>query len=64
MEKAQRLEKPSNIGWRITVEPDSSAAVTVVLPITENCDDQGAVCTVDGRMLSNELALTVSGPGQ
>ena len=64
VEKAQRLEKPSNIGWRITVEPDSNAAVTVVLPITENCDDQGALCTEDGRMLSNRLELSVGGPSQ
>ena len=64
VEKAQRLEKPSNILWRITVEPDSNAAVTVVLPITENCGDQGAVCTEDGRMLSNRLELSVGGPSQ
>ena len=64
VEKAQRLEKQSNIGWRITVEPDSNAAVTVVLPITENCGDQGAVCTEDGRMLSNRLELSVGGPSQ
>ena len=64
VENAQRLEKPSNIGWRITVEPDSSATVAVVLPITENCDDQGAICTGNGRMLSNRLELTVSGPSQ
>ena len=64
VEKAQRLEKPSNVGWRITVEPDSNAAVTVVLPITENCGDQGAVCTEDGRMLSNRLELSVGGPSQ
>ena len=64
VEKAQRLEKQSDIGWRITVEPDSNATVTVVLPITENCDDQGAVCTEDGRMLSNRLELSVGGPSQ
>ena len=64
VEKAQRLEKPSNIGWRITVEPDSNDAVTVVLPITENCGDPGAVCTEDGRMLSNRLELSVGGPSQ
>ena len=64
VKKAQRLDKPSNIQWRITVEPDSGTTVTVVLPITENCDDQGAICTEDGRMLSNRLELSVGGPGQ
>ena len=62
--KAQRMDKPSNIHWRITVEPDSSADMTVVLPATEDCDDQGAICTEDCRRLSNRLELTVSGPGQ
>ena len=64
VKKAQRMDKPSNIHWRITVEPDSSADVTVVLPVTTGCDDQGAVCTEDGRMLSNRLEFTVPGPPQ
>ena len=62
VKKAQRLEQGSNIGWRITVSPNSSGAVTIILPITEDCDAQGAICTEDGRMLSTELVLTVSGP--
>ena len=53
VKKAQRMDKPSNIHWRITVEPDSSADVRVVLPGTE-----------DGRRLSNRLELTGCGPGQ
>ena len=64
VEKAQRLEKPSNIHWRITVEPDSNGEVIVVLPVTTDCGDQGAICTGDGRMLSNRLELTVSAPSQ
>ena len=63
VKKAQRLDKPSNILWRITVEPDSSADVTVILPVTTDCGDQGAICTEDGRELSNRLELTVNGPG-
>ena len=60
--KAQRLEQGSNIGWRITVSPNSDGAVTIILPITEDCDAQGAICTEDGRKLSTELVLTVSSP--
>ena len=60
--KAQRLEQGSNIGWRITVRPNSDGQVTITLPITEDCDAQGAICTDDGRMLSHRLELTVSGP--
>ena len=62
--KAQRLDKPSNIRWLITVEPDSNGDVTVVLPVTQNCAADGAICTGDGRKLSTRLELIVSGPGQ
>ena len=61
--KARRLEKGKNVRWEIHVRPDSSGNVTIVLPITEDCDAQGAICTGDGRPLSNRLELTVSGPG-
>ena len=60
--RAQRLDKPSNLRWEIAVEPDGDNAVTVVLPVTGDCDNQGAICAEDGRMLSNRRALTVSGP--
>ena len=61
--KAQREDPPSNIAWRITVQPDSNGDVTVVLPTTTDCNDEGAICTQDGRMLSNQLSITISGPG-
>ena len=63
---AQRLQKDpiSNIGWLITVEPGGNGDVTIVLPVTTDCDADGAVCTEDGRKLSNSLNFTVSGPGQ
>ena len=60
--KARRLDPPGNVRWEITVMPDSSAPVTIVLPITTDCGAQGAVCTEDGRMLSSRLELTVPGP--
>ena len=61
VKKAQRLEQGSNIGWKITVRPNSDGAVTIILPITEDCEAQGAICTEDGRKLSHRLELTVSG---
>ena len=61
--RARRLQPPSNLGWRITIEPESNAAVTIVLPTTTDCDAVGAVCTEDGRPLANELTATVPGPG-
>ena len=62
VKKAKRQVKGSNIGWTITVEPDSDAAVRIVLPATTGCDGTGAICTEDGRKLSNSLDFTVSGP--
>ena len=61
---ARRLVSGSNIRWEISVSPDSNADVTVKLPITEDCEAQGAICTDDGRMLSSPLEFIVSGPGQ
>ena len=61
--KARRLEPGKNVRWEITVRPDSSGNVTIVLPITEDCDAQGAICTRDGRMLSGRVEFTVNGPG-
>ena len=58
---ARRVNGSSSL-WEITVEPDSDADVTVVLPVTTDCAAQGAVCTSDGRKLSNSVELTVAGP--
>ena len=62
VKKARRVAPPSNEQWTITIQPDGHGAVTIILPITEDCDAQGAICTEDGRMLSHRLELTVSGP--
>ena len=60
--KARRLAKPSNVHWEIMVEPDSNADVAIALPAPRACDVAGAICTADGKRLSNRLELTVSGP--
>ena len=60
--KAERLEHGKNVRWEITVQPSSNADVTIVLPVTTDCDAPGAVCTEDGRMFSEKVELTVSGP--
>ena len=63
VEGARRLTPPSNTKWQIKIRPTSNGDVTIVLPITEDCTADGAVCTGDGRkLLSNRLELTVSGP--
>ena len=60
---ARRLDRPSNIRWEIKVNPNSSDAVVVVLPVPDYCGAQGAICTADGRELSAAANLTVPGPG-
>ena len=48
--------------WKVTVEPDSLADVTVTLSSGAACDTPAAVCTADGRALSNTISTTVRGP--
>ena len=62
---ARRLDGDSdtpNTRWEISVTPDSNADVTVELPVTTDCEAQGAICTEDGTMLSSPLKFAVKGP--
>ena len=43
----------------IHVQPSGHGDVTVSLPPTTDCDAHGAICTADGRPLSNANAATV-----
>ena len=63
VDNVRRLEAGKNIRWEITVEPDSNADVTIALNATTDCTAEGAICTGDGRMLSEPLEITVGGPG-
>lgn len=47
--------------WTITIQPDSSQDVTVTATANRPCDEAGALCTADGRMLSAEVSATVDG---
>ena len=63
--KARRLATEGsarNTRWEIRVSPDGDGTVTIVLPLTTDCDADGAICTGDGRMLSKRLEITVDGP--
>ena len=46
----------------IDVEPTSWGDVTITLSGGRACDTAGAICTADGRTLSNTLTATVPGP--
>ena len=59
---ARRLDPPSNVAWEITVAPAGNDDVTVRRGRTEDCADTSAVCTEDGRKLSNRLRTVIQGP--
>ena len=59
---AVRKTQGSNQNWTITVKPDGNGAITITLPETTGCDDTGAICTYDGRKLSDSTSAQVAGP--
>ena len=59
--KAVRKQKGSNIRWTIRVKPEGNDPVSVTLPETTDCDDDDAICTKDGRMLSHSTSATIDG---
>ena len=58
---ASRVNRRRDL-WQVTVEPDSLADVTVALAAGAACRTPAAVCTSDGRALSNSISATVRGP--
>ncbi len=59
--RASRVDRRNDL-WKITVQPDGDADVSVELPATGNCSGGGTVCASDGKSLSHRLELTVPGP--
>ena len=58
--KARRKEQGKNKAWTITVEPDSATVTVIItLPATTSCTASGAICTEDGRKLSEAVSDTV-----
>ena len=57
--KVTRAAAPSSRGWEITVTPTQFGDITIELPATSDCAAAGAVCTADGRALSNSSSATV-----
>ena len=60
--RANRKTKGSNVGWKLKVRPTGTDSLTITLPATTNCSARGAICTEDGRRLSNSPSATVAGP--
>ncbi len=61
-QKAKRMNKPNNDLWQITAKLRSKEDLTINFEQRENCDASGAICTPDGRMLSNAVSATILGP--
>ena len=58
---AGRVDRRRDL-WEVTVEPDSEADVTVTLEAGAACGTPAAVCTSDGRALSETISATMAGP--
>ena len=58
---AGRVDRRRDL-WELTVEPDSRADVTVTVAAGAACGTPAAVCTRDGRALSETISATVEGP--
>ena len=57
-----RLDPASSTGWTIAVEPSTDDHVMIRLWTREPCSLAAAICTVSGKLLSNQLVETVQGP--
>ena len=58
---AGRVDRRRDL-WEMTVEPESEADVTVTVAAGAACRTPAAVCTSDGRALSETISATVAGP--
>ena len=59
---AYRQTQGSNQGWHVEVDPTGNGEVSITLPETTDCDDSGAICADDERMLSHATSVRVTGP--
>ena len=60
---ASRVDGRSDL-WEITVTPDGTGNITIVLAANRECGTAGALCTADGRMLTTEwLGSVAAQPG-
>ena len=59
MKSVQPVNGSSDL-WELTAIPDSNDDVSISLPPTTSCDADNAICTADGRMLSEGVAVSVA----
>ena len=54
-------EQDREVVWEFAIEPDSDGDLTVTLEAGRPCGEPGAICTADGRVLSQGISTTVRG---
>ena len=57
--RVQPVDDRSDL-WEITVTPSGNDEVSLSLPQTTSCDDDSAVCTATGRMLSEGTTVSIT----
>ena len=62
--KVKDVRKVESGLWRVRIAPKSWKDMTVTLAGGRACDAAGAVCTADGRALSNTSSASVGGPAR
>ena len=58
---ARTVGEEDNV-WEIEVTPGSDAELSIAVPRVLGCEEEGALCTSDGRELSNGMGVIVAGP--
>ena len=58
VKKAKRIEQGQTQRWNITVKPNGSEDVEILLPVAASCTS-GVICTADQRPLSEPVLATV-----
>ncbi len=57
--RARRVTPGSNLEWELTVAPDSLDVIELTNRTTASCEDDYAVCTVDGKRLMGTATAQV-----
>ena len=61
VKKARRVDGRNDLR-EIHVQPETTGEIRIDLPATTDCDAVDAICTEDGRPLSNSLSETIASP--
>ena len=59
IKRAKRVKADDNLRWLITVRPTADENLAISLPVGPECAEPHAICTADGRRLSEAVSLVV-----